>query len=65
MYLSVRMMVSPPKSHQRLCMSESRYGYAYRVRRILIVYYAVTGQAAQTSRSTHGFETVRPKLSDG
>lgn len=28
MYLSVRMMVSPPKSHQRLCMSESRYGYA-------------------------------------
>jgi hypothetical protein len=27
-YLSVRMMVSPPKSHHRLCMSESRYGYA-------------------------------------
>jgi hypothetical protein len=26
MYWSVRMMVSPPKSHQRLCMSESRYG---------------------------------------
>lgn len=27
MYWSVRMMVSPPKSHQRLCMSESRYGW--------------------------------------
>ena len=26
MYLSVRIIVSPPKSHQRLCMSESRYG---------------------------------------
>lgn len=26
MYLSVRMIVSPPKSHHRLCMSESRYG---------------------------------------
>ena len=25
-YLSVRMMVSPPNSHQRLCMSESRNG---------------------------------------
>jgi hypothetical protein len=25
-YLSVRMIVSPPKSHHRLCMSESRYG---------------------------------------
>jgi hypothetical protein len=24
MYLSVRTMVSPPKSHQRLCISESR-----------------------------------------
>jgi hypothetical protein len=23
-YLSVRMTVSPPKSHQRLCISESR-----------------------------------------
>ena len=28
MYWSVRMMVSPPKSHQRLCMSESRYGWS-------------------------------------
>lgn len=27
-YWSVRMMVSPPNSHHRLCMSESRYGYA-------------------------------------
>lgn len=25
-YLSVRITVSPPKSHHRLCMSESRYG---------------------------------------
>jgi hypothetical protein len=30
MYLSVRIMVSPPKSHHRLCMSESRYGYSWR-----------------------------------
>lgn len=27
MYLSVRTMVSPPKSNHRLCISESRYGY--------------------------------------
>lgn len=29
MYWSVRIMVSPPKSHQRLCMSESRYGCSW------------------------------------
>lgn len=28
-YLSVRMMVSPPKSHHLLCMSESKYGCAF------------------------------------
>jgi hypothetical protein len=27
-YWSVLMIVSPPKSHQRLCISESRYGCA-------------------------------------
>jgi hypothetical protein len=62
MYLSVRMMVSPPKSHQRLCMSESRYGCAGTVR---MNPHRNPGRALSfigLGGCTHRFETVCSQL---
>jgi hypothetical protein len=64
-YLSARMIVSPPKSNQRLWKSESRYGYAKSTTMFALKLERKSRCGARTNRSkTVSSELVESRLAD-